>query len=205
MPTGTRPERVTRGELVREYRRLIDEEGMTTREVARLFGKSISAVRNLLADPTGEKQRKRRQRYQGTCQGCGKPTTGCNGPGNAPRWCWDCYVASPEARAHAEEMTKWTPELIISRMQEWARIYGEPPAMHDWNPHRARHGGDETRARRFEEADGYWPWFTLVVVRFGSWNAGIESAGFEPRVNNGGGGNQWRRRNTRVDRSHVAH
>jgi hypothetical protein len=53
---------------------------------------------------------------------------------------------------------------------------------------------DEARARRFEDADGRWPWMTLVHDRFGSWNDAIEAAGFTPRAHGGGGGNMRRRR-----------
>jgi hypothetical protein len=68
--------------------------------------------------------------------------------------------------------------------------------MPDWNPWQARDRlGDEARARRFES--GHWPWYTSVVIRFGSWNAGIRAAGFTPRANHGGGGNIYRRRDLR--------
>lgn len=87
----------------------------------------------------------------------------------------------------------WSRELIVERIRGWARLYGEPPAGPDWNPTQARYRGDETRARRFEQADGHWPYMTTVVRVFGSWNAAIRQAGFEPRAANGGGGNAMRR------------
>lgn len=31
--------------------------------------------------------RKAKERYRGACEVCGKPTTGCNGPGRAPKRC----------------------------------------------------------------------------------------------------------------------
>jgi hypothetical protein len=36
-----------------------------------------------------------------------------------------------------------------------------------------------------------------VIGEFGSWNAAIAAAGFEPRAAHGGGGNQLRRRKVR--------
>ena len=91
-------------------------------------------------------------------------------------------------------VTVWTADILIARIQEWAALYGEPPASNDWNSWQARVAlGDEARARRFEN-DDHWPWFTTVVQRFGSWNAAIRQAGFEPRAPHGGDGNQEHRR-----------
>ena len=79
---------------------------------------------------------------------------------------------------------RWTPDAIVLAIQQWARENDAPPAQADWNPHRARvHLRDEDRARRFERgrAEGAWPSFSTVVRRFGSWNAALRAAGFEPR------------------------
>jgi hypothetical protein len=56
---------------------------------------------------------------------------------------------------------------------------------------------DLERAARFD-SDTHWPWFSMVVRVFGSWNAAIEAAGFAPRAAHGGGGNQSRRRSVRA-------
>lgn len=44
----------------------------------------------------------------------------------------------------------------------------------------ARRNGRPDIAHRFE-ADGCWPWNFTVRERFGTWNAAIAAAGFEPR------------------------
>ena len=83
----------------------------------------------------------------------------------------------------------------MAAIRAWERQYGEPPARPDWSPTAAAYIGDLTRIRRFRAGD--WPWAGSVVCEFGSWNAGILAAGFEPRAP-GGAGNVARRRNQRV-------
>jgi hypothetical protein len=159
-----------------------------------MLGVSRSYAAALCTDPDGSKDRARKDSYRGTCETCGTRTDGSNGRQNAPRYCAHCAPGSPEARA---AKTIWSPERIIEAIQEWVVIYGEPPAINDWSPYGARDDGDEWRAIRFEN-DLRWPWFTSVVVRFGSWNAAIRAAGFEPRAGHGGAGNEKRRRSARL-------
>lgn len=40
--------------------------------------------------------RERKERYRGICENCGGPTTGCFGPGLAPRLCVTCTNAAKE-------------------------------------------------------------------------------------------------------------
>jgi hypothetical protein len=75
----------------------------------------------------------------------------------------------------------WTPEKVVAAIREWADEYGAPPAIPDWSPRHARDLGDEGRAVRFERAAGRWPSFNTAIRVFGSWNAGIRAAGYEPR------------------------
>jgi hypothetical protein len=97
----------------------------------------------------------------------------------------------PCARAYRKI---WTPEAIVCAVQEWNAVYGEPPAIADWNPWCARHDyHDEARARRFE-TDACWPIFSVVIREFGNWNTAIIAAGFEPRAGHGGAGNHFRQR-----------
>lgn len=82
----------------------------------------------------------------------------------------------------------WTEQRIIDALQEWARIYGQPPTTVDWAPNIARARGNEEQARRFEEgfARGDWPWFSIVITRFGSWNRGLAAAELPTRPRRGG-------------------
>lgn len=63
-------------------------------------------------------------------------------------------------------------------MRRWVRRHGAIPAAIDWDPSRARATGQDWRAQRFEE-DRYVNAAT-VRRRFGSWNAAVRAAGFEP-------------------------
>ena len=124
------------------------------------------------------KQAERRKRYQGTCEMCGNPTDGSNGKAKAPRHCRDCYQSTPEWK---EWHTYWTAGLLLTRIRKWKDLHGAPPVSADWDPYMARHSyGDNTRAERFEDSEGYWPCRTTVVRVFGSWNAAIIAAGFTP-------------------------
>lgn len=155
------------------------------KQVALDLGVPASTVRRWV-DPTAadryrREARTRKQRYRGTCIDCGAPTAYNGVDTSGSKRCRSCRKAweqSPEGRA---SVTKWTRQLIIERIREWDRLYGQPPNVHDWDPWRSRFQlGDELRAQRFLLADGHWPWFTSVVHAFGSWNAGIVAAGFEP-------------------------
>jgi hypothetical protein len=127
-------------------------------------------------------ERCRKRQYGQPCIDCGKRTT--HGAEHArleePR-CYPCSMA---------KRTTWTQDAIIEAIGRWHALYGEPPACPDWNPTIAR--GDEDRALRLE--NGQWPSVTHVFHVFGSWNAAIGAAGFQPRVPHGGGGNVKRRR-----------
>lgn len=176
-----------RAKLAAEAARL-RAEGKLLREIAVSLRISMSYAQELVSDPEGIRMKQRRESYAQPCVDCGALTSGSEGRKKEPR-CARCapVVAGLKRRIPREHM--------IARIQEWAKIHGEPPAMNDWNPVSARkilH--DEERAKRWEDSDGYWPWFTLIVREFGSWNKGVEAAGFSPRVSNGGGGNRKRHR-----------
>lgn len=184
----------TRAERVAAVQRL-RRDGLTIIEVAESLGVSRSYVSALLYDPDRSKELARRASYAGACEVCGAPTDGSNGRAGAPRYCQAHIGANEEWIA---SRTKWTRDLIVVRIREWAELHGEPPSVLDWSPYDARRVNDESRATRFERAAGYWPWFMSVVDRFGSWNAGIVAAGFEPRAVGGTRENQRRRRNVRA-------
>ena len=153
---------------------------------------------NPLPPSTGNRPRKwcsercRKAQYSTPCVDCGAPLNGSDGHGpNAAIRCKLCA-----ARVAGEAKTRWTRQALLLAIRAWARQYGEPPATPDWNPTRAARLHDEGRICRFREGD--WPHSESVVREFGSWNAGILAAGFEPRAPHGGAGNAARRRNQRV-------
>ena len=184
--------RFSRAERLTQIR-VLQAAGLTRREIAARLAMTPSGVRNIINDPDGSKQRARRATYTGTCADCGTPTRS-NGTSKPSPRCPECA-----ARANAEAALKWTPELILARIQEWAGLYGEPPAIPDWQPttcYDVYH--DWARARRFVEANGHWPWSNTVIQRFGSWNAAISAAGFEPRAAIGTTENRRRHRRARA-------
>lgn len=80
---------------------------------------------------------------------------------------------------------------MLQAIRKWHRLYGEAPSSVDWNPTIARKRGQNLRAKRWVE--GNYPWFTQVHREFGTWNAGIEAAGFKPRRPGGFSENAERR------------
>lgn len=180
----TRSEKVARAQALRA-------RGLKQREIAEEMGVAIPTVSTWLNDPDGSRLRARKDGYRGRCVECGGATDGSNGRDAAPERCLPCAMAH---RSRESEPAR--REYQIARIQEWARLHGEPPASADWNPTQSRHMHDEARAERFKE--GGWPWATNIIATFGTWNAAIRAAGFEPRASGGGNGNVGRRRARRA-------
>lgn len=74
---------------------------------------------------------------------------------------------------------RFSRDAITDRMQDWARLHGEPPTIRDWDPSRARRTGQAWRAERFEA--GEWPSVGMVKRQFGTFNAAVDAAGLAPR------------------------
>ena len=75
-------ERRRAAQLALHYR---DQDGLTVAEIARRLGRAEATVKAYLYDPTGEKARAVKGRYQGVCRGCGRPTAARGGKGDAYR------------------------------------------------------------------------------------------------------------------------
>lgn len=181
-------------ERVAEARRLRDEEGLIVREIAVRLGVAPGTITAWLIDPDGSRLRARKDSYAGTCVDCGAPTSGSEGHREEPR-CQECANVKRGAEAKV-----WTREAIVLAIQEWAAVWGEPPAVADWRPWKARHSlRDEERARRAEReiAAGRCPSASKVYDEFGTWTAALRAAGVEARARYGGGGNELRRRAAR--------
>lgn len=108
--------------------------------------------------------------YSGLCADCGK-TTYNGGTKKPPERCSPC---SNRARN-----TIWTAEAIVQTIQAWVRENGVPPVAADWNPNHAINKDHPEKAEKFFE-DNAWPHTSTVQDVFGSWNAAIDAAGFEP-------------------------
>jgi hypothetical protein len=76
--------------LARHYREF---EGLSIRQIADRLGRSPATVKAYFYDPTGEKARAVKARYQGVCRGCGAYTQPRNGKGDAYAYCQPCHPA----------------------------------------------------------------------------------------------------------------
>jgi Homing endonuclease associated repeat len=97
-------------------------------------------------------------------------------------------VAKPERKRRERRARKPTQVPVPNRdaklrqidaARRFAQRYGRPPSAADWNPAQARAKGHTERAERFYR-DGDYPRTSTVQTTWGSWNALIQAAGFEP-------------------------
>lgn len=154
--------------------------GLLQREIACELGVSNSYVSSVINDPTGEKERRRKEGYRGTCSECGGRTNGSAGPGKAPTVCATCTT-----RIQHEER-RWTRATIRAAFQAFAADWGRPPATVDvigMAPTQRAHYS----ASRMAEVERMRAWERLpsphIVVReYGSWPAAITDAGLSLHV-----------------------
>src|SRR5450755_823755 len=78
------------GDRVVERRRAValadhyrDAEGLSIAQIAERLGRSPATIKAYFYDPTGEKARAVKARFQGVCRGCGAYTQPRNGKGDA--------------------------------------------------------------------------------------------------------------------------
>jgi hypothetical protein len=70
-------------------------------------------------------------------------------------------------------------DSVLDAIRAWNERYGEPPAMTDWDPARARAARQDWRIARFYAGD--WPSIATVRYHFGTLNEAVEAAGLIPR------------------------
>ena len=134
-----RPDRVAERrravQLARHYR---DAEDLSITEIARRLGKSPATVKGYFYDPTGEKAKAVKARYQGSCRQFGAPTQARAGKGDAYAYCKNCHPGAIQGR--------WTRELVLDAMRAWQERYGRAPSSYD--PHaRTRAAADPRESR----------------------------------------------------------
>jgi sigma-70-like protein len=137
-----------------------EAEGLSIAQIAQRLGRSPATVKAYLYDPTGEKAKAVKARYQGICRGCGAPTQPRNGKGDAYAYCKNCH---PGAIA-----PKWTRERVREAMRAWQARNGTPPSSYDWSRGHARGRGGDALARL---AEGDWPAPGTVTDLYGTWAA----------------------------------
>jgi hypothetical protein len=74
--------------VARQYREF---EDLSIRQIADRLGRSPATVKAYFYDPTGEKARAVKARYQGVCRGCGTYTQPRNGKADAYAYCKACH------------------------------------------------------------------------------------------------------------------
>ena len=77
--------------LARHFR---EAEGLSIAQIADRLGRSPATIKAYFYDPTGEKARAVKARYQGVCRGCGAPTAARGGKGDAYQYC-NCAARRP--------------------------------------------------------------------------------------------------------------
>jgi predicted transcriptional regulator len=112
-------------------------------------------------------------------------THGMSGPEYAARY--GGPLVSPYLRESHREWTRdlnegivWDPPAIIRAIRRWAgKRAGQPPTFRAWERSR------NLTARRFSSVGADHPTAARVQQVFGSWNAAIRAAGYEPRGRGG--------------------
>jgi len=156
--------------LARHYREF---EGLSIGQIAQRLGRSPATIKAYFYDPTGEKARAVKVRYQGVCRGCGAYTQPRNGKGDAYAYCKVCHPGAIQRR--------WTRELVISAMLQWHERYGWLPSSYDWSrTHARRRGGDALRRL----TEGQCPPASVVGALFGTWASARTAAETSQSANN---------------------
>jgi hypothetical protein len=143
-------------------------ESLSRKDIAEQLGITPSYVTELKADPDGSRAKARKASYAGTCEACGNPTNGSNGPGKAARFCTHC---SP-----AHQQLVWTVDEVLRVLRELATSLGHVPAAQ-----RTQEGEYDGLARLPEGAISMRGMLSAAQLRLGGWNAAIRAAGLEPR------------------------
>jgi AraC-like DNA-binding protein len=139
--------------LARHYR---EAEGLPIGQIADRLGRSPATIKAYFYDPTGEKARAVKARYQGVCRGCGAYTQPRNGKGDAYAYCKTCHPGAINRR--------WTRQLVLDAIREWSARFGRLPSSYDWSRTHARRRGGEALARLGE---GDWPSASVVTAPTG--------------------------------------
>ena len=127
--------------LARHYR---EAEGLTIAQIAQRLGRAPATVKGYFYDPTGEKAKAVKRRYQGVCRGCGAPTQPRNGKndrlrvlqGLSPRSDRNPMDSRASARRDARLATPLRPPALLIRLVANPR----PP------PRRVKRSNDSTAA-----------------------------------------------------------
>lgn len=155
---------MARGTTVRTPERVAEAvrlrgEGKKLREIADHFGVSPKTASEWVTDPDQATWRRRRAAYAVVCTVCGARIA--NGSKEADP---DEPVCQSCAPAH---YATWPREAVIASIQGWAAQHGRQPGAEDF--------------RRDKRAGRDLPSVNHVKYTFGTWQAGLDAAGFPRR------------------------
>jgi DNA-binding CsgD family transcriptional regulator len=161
--TARTPERVAEAQRLRAA-------GKTYREIGEALGVSLKTAFGWITDPDGSARRERQAKFDLVCVECGGRVAG----GSRHQL---IDIEEPVCRRCAgDHYAIWTREAIVCAIQEWADEHGGiPPSSTHWKAARVR-GDDRVTS------------VSSVLRRFGTWNAAIQAAGFEPHAGGPVGG-----------------
>lgn len=110
--------------------------------------------------------------YGRPCRDCGKALNGSDGTGpNAPVRCASCHCV------HTRKLTR---QWVLDSFAEWHAMFGRAPVVAEWTPSMAAQRGRDDYLAQYEATGRPWPTQATVTNHFGSWNAAVAAAGFNP-------------------------
>src|ERR1035437_488102 len=149
---------IGRRSAVAQARHYREAEGLPIAQIAKRLGRSPATVKAYFYDPTGEKARAVKARYQGVCRGCGAYPRRRGGKGDVCAYCKGCPPGAIQSR--------WTRQRVLEAMRAWHSRYGSLPSSYDWSRTHALRRGGEALERL---TDGEWPSASVVTNIYGSW------------------------------------
>jgi hypothetical protein len=110
--------------LARHFREV---EGLSIAQIADRLVRSPATVKAYFYDPTGEKARAVKARYQGVCRGCGAYTQARNGKGDAYVYCKACHPGAIQRR-WTRERARCDARLgsalrALAQSYDWSRTH----------------------------------------------------------------------------------
>ena len=143
--------------LARHFR---EAEGLSIGQIAERLGRSPATVKAYFYEPTGEKARAVKARYQGVCRGCGAYTQPRNGKGDAYAYCKACHPGATErpvdagtrGRRDARMAQPLWPAAIVVRLVAHTRARAWRRAARATQHRRLAFG--RRRDRRLRELEG---------------------------------------------------
>ena len=139
-------------------------EGLSIAQIADRLGRSPATVKAYFYDPTGEKARAVKARYEGVCRGCGAYTQPRNGKGDAYAYCKACHPGAIERR--------WTRERVLDAIAHGG--HGTAGCRRPTTGRDARAPAWGRGARATQRGD--WPSPGVVTGVYGSWEAARAAA-----------------------------